>query len=94
VQVLKELELITLTPAIRAERGVRSPRGALVYRVSDRIAGAIGIAAGDVLVQINRVAVEDAAAAARLLDYFAGRGPIELTLERQGALFATSIVIR
>jgi serine protease Do len=94
VQVLREMELVSLTPAIRAERGVRSGRGALVFRVSDRIAGAIGVQAGDVLVQINRVAVEDAAAAARLLDYFAGRGPIELILERRGALFSTSIVIR
>ena len=33
VAVLQELELVTLTPAIRAERGVRSARGALVYNV-------------------------------------------------------------
>jgi type II secretory pathway component PulC len=73
---------------------VRSNRGALVFRVSDRIAQAIGIQAGDVLVQINRVPVEDAAAAARLLDYFAGRGPIQLILERGGNLFSTDIVIK
>jgi serine protease Do len=94
VQVLREMELVSLTPAIRAERGVRSTRGALVFQVSDRIANAIGVQAGDVLIQINRVAVDDAAAAARLLDYFAGRGPIELVLERRGALFSTSIVIK
>jgi serine protease Do len=94
VQVLREMELVSLTPAIRAERSVRSTRGALVYRVSDQIANAIGIQAGDVLVQINRVAVDDASAAARLLDYFAGRGPIQLILERNGALFSTDIVIK
>jgi serine protease Do len=94
VQVLREMELVSLTPTIRAERSVRSNRGALVFRVSDRIAQAIGIQAGDVLVQINRVPVEDAAAAARLLDYFAGRGPIQLILERGGNLFSTDIVIK
>ncbi len=94
VQVLREMELVSLTPAIRAERNVRSTRGALVFRVSDRIAAAIGIQAGDVLVQVNRVAVDDAATAARLLDYFAGRGPIALILERGGALFSTDIVIK
>ena len=37
VAVLKELELMTLTPAIRAERGLRRPQGALIYKVSDRV---------------------------------------------------------
>ncbi len=94
VQVLREMELVSLTPTIRGERGIRSTRGALVYRVSERIASAIGIQVGDVLVGINRVAVDDAAAAARLLDYFAGRGPIELVFERSGAIFSTDIVIK
>ncbi len=94
VQVLREMELVSLTPAIRTERAVRSAQGALVFRVSDRIAQAIGIQAGDVLVQINRYAVQDADGAARLLDYFAGRGPIQLLLERGGNLFSTDIVIK
>ena len=38
VTVLREIELVTLTPAIRAERGVRRQRGALVYHVSERVA--------------------------------------------------------
>jgi serine protease Do len=35
VAVLQELELVSLTPTIRAERGIRAARGAVVYNVSD-----------------------------------------------------------
>lgn len=58
------------------------------------LAAAVGIPVGDVLVQINRAAVEDAAGAARLLDSFAGRGPIQLIVERGGNLFSPDIVIK
>ena len=34
VTVLREIELVTLTPAIRAERGIRRAQGALSSRVS------------------------------------------------------------
>ena len=42
VTVLRELELVTLTAAIRAERNVRSDAGALVVRSSDRLRDEIG----------------------------------------------------
>ena len=94
VEVLKELELVTLTAAIRAERGVRSPQGALVYRASQRISEELLIQPGDVVVQINRTPVTSAEDAARALDYYAGRGPIRLFYERQGQLASTDFVIR
>ncbi|MEP6730539.1 MAG: trypsin-like peptidase domain-containing protein, partial [bacterium] len=78
VQVLKELELLTLTPSIRAERGIRSEKGALVYRASDRITQELFIQPGDLIVQINRSGIESAEDASRALDYYAGRGPIRL----------------
>ena len=37
VTVLREIQLVTLTPAIRAERGVRRAQGALVQAVSPRV---------------------------------------------------------
>ena len=94
VQVLRELEVVTLTPAIRAERGVRSPRGALIYRASDRIAAELFIQAGDVIVQINRTPVASAEDVSRALDYYSGRGPIRLFFERQGQISSTDFVIR
>lgn len=94
VEVLRELELVTLTPAIRAERGVRSARGAVIYRSTERIAQELGLQAGDVIVQINRTPVATADDAARALDYYGGRGPIRLFFERGGQVFSTDFYIR
>ncbi len=94
VTVLREIQLVTLTPAIRAERNVRRASGALVQNVTPRIAEQLGIQAGDVILQINRVPVADAEAAARALDYYAGRGAIVMYVERQGQVYTTEFVIQ
>jgi serine protease Do len=94
VQVLREMELVTLTPAIRAERGVLSSRGALIYRASERITQELGMAAGDVIVMINRTAVGSAEDVSRALDYYAGRGLIRLFFEHQGQIIPTDFWIR
>ena len=93
VAVLRELELITLTPAIRAERGLKSPQGALVVQVSERVAQGLGIRAGDVIVQINTTPILDAQQAATVLATYAGRGPIRMFLERGGRIFSTDFRI-
>jgi serine protease Do len=94
VQVLRELELTTVTPAIRADRGIRSRAGALITSVSDRVAAELGIQPGDVVVQINRTPITSADDAARALDYYGGRGPIRMFLERSGEIFITDFSIR
>ncbi len=94
VTVLREIQLVTLTPAIRAERGVRRANGALVQTVSPRVAEQLGIQAGDVILQINRVPIAGAEAAARALDYYGGRGAIVMYLERQGQVYTTEFVIQ
>ena len=94
VQVLRELELVTLTPAIRAERGIRTEKGALVYRASDRITQELQIQQGDVIVAVNRSLIGSAEDASRALDYYAGRGPIRLICEREGQTFPIDFVIR
>jgi serine protease Do len=94
VQVLRELEVVTLTPAIKAERGILSPRGALIYRASERITGELFIQPGDVIVQINRTPIGSAEDVSRALDYYSGRGPIRLFFERQGQISSTDFVIR
>jgi serine protease Do len=94
VQVLRDLELATLTPAIRAERGVRSASGALILRAGQAIADELGVQPGDVIVQINQTRVTSAEDAARALDYYGGRGAIRMVLERAGSLYATDFAIR
>ena len=94
VQVMRELELTTLTPAMRAERNVRANAGALVTRVSDRVAGDLGIQQGDIIIQINNVGITSAEDAARAIDRAASRGPIRMYVERGGRVFFTDFVIR
>jgi len=94
VAVLKELELVTLTPAIRADRGIRSTRGALIYNLSDRVSDELGLEKGDVIVQINRIPIESANDAARALDAAAGREIIHMFFERGGRIYSTDFMIR
>jgi serine protease Do len=94
VTVLKEIQLVTLTPAIRAERNVRRAQGALIQSVSDRVADQLGVQAGDVILQINSVPIADAESAAKALDYYAGRGAIVMYIERQGQVYTTEFMIQ
>ena len=94
VTVLREIQLVTLTPAIRAERSIRRANGALVQSVSQRVAEQLGIQAGDVILQINQVPIADAEAAARALDYYSGRVGIVMYIERQGQVYTTEFVIQ
>ena len=78
------MELITLTPPIRAERGHRQParRADLSRERPGR--GRLGIQSGDVIVQINRTPIQSADEAARAIDAYAGRGLIRMYYERGG----------
>lgn len=94
VEVLRDVQLVTLTPAIRQERGIRSSQGALVVNASERVMDQLGIIVGDVLIGINRTPVATAEEVARALDQLAGRGVIQLVLERRGALYSTQFHIQ
>lgn len=94
VTVLREIELTTLTPAIRAERRIRSAQGALVTNVTERIRNEIGLQEGDVIVQINRVPVASAADVARAFDAVRGRSGVRVSFERRGTFYYTDFIIR
>ncbi|GLC27351.1 trypsin-like peptidase domain-containing protein [Roseisolibacter agri] len=94
VTVLRELQLVTLTAAIRTERRLQSSAGALVYQASERVSTEIGLEPGDVIVQINRATVTSADDVARAIDYYAGRDPIRIFFERQGRYSFTDVIIR
>jgi serine protease Do len=94
VEVLRDVQLVTLTPAIRQERGIRSARGAVVVNASDRVMDQLGITVGDVIIGVNRSAVASAEEVARLLDQLSGRGLIQLTIERRGSMYTTQFYIQ
>ena len=93
VTVLRELELISMTPPIRAQYQIQSRQGALVNRVSDRVQQQIGIQAGDVIVQINRTPISDAETVNRILTTY-GRGGIRMYFERGGQVYATEFSLQ
>lgn len=94
VTVLKEIELVTLTPAIRAQYKIRSERGALIQRVSQRVAESVGLQQGDVIVQINSVAIASAEDAARVLNARNARGAVTVYVERNGGLYQIPFLTR
>jgi serine protease Do len=94
VQVLQELELVTLTPAMRAERSLRTERGALIVRVGDNVASQLGIQSGDLIYQINNTVITSAQDAKSALDALAGRGWIRMVFERGGRQMWTDFRIR
>jgi len=94
VQVLRELQLVTVTPAIASERGLRRATGALVYNVSPTIAEQTGLQQGDVILQINNSAIQSAQDVQKAIDYYGGRTYLRLVVERQGQLYMTTFAIR
>jgi serine protease Do len=94
VAVLQELELVTMTPAIRAERSVRSARGAVVYNVSARVTNEIGLQRGDVIVQINRIPISSASDVQKAIDTYAGRSAMRILYERGGRIYYQDVVIQ
>jgi len=87
VNALEEFELITLTPAIRAERGLNNEHGALIVGVSESVRRQLGLREGDLIVGINRYAVrsaEEAADLLRRLQAVEGRVAVRLFVERAG----------
>jgi len=87
VTVLRELELVTVTDAIRQERRIQSRGGALVFRASERLQSELGLQSGDVIVQIGTTPITSADLAARAIDAYAARGAVQLWFERGGRLF-------
>ena len=94
VAVLQELELVSLTPTIRADRGIRATRGAVVYNVSDRVSNDIGIQRGDVIVQINRLAITSADDVQKAIEAYAGRSAMRIVYERGGRPYYTDVMIQ
>ena len=89
VQVLRELSLVTVTPAIAAERGLRRSYGALVYNTSPLVADQTGLQQGDVILQINNTPVRNAQDVQKAIDYYGSRVYLRVIFERQGQLGMT-----
>ncbi len=93
VRVGEELELITVTPQIRAERSIRSEAGALVIRISSRLQRELGLQEGDVLLQLNNQPLTSASDAAGALASLPP-GPVRIYFERDRGIAVRDRVLR
>ncbi|HEX9892363.1 MAG TPA: trypsin-like peptidase domain-containing protein [Gemmatimonadales bacterium] len=94
VNVLRGLELVTVTPAVRSERGIQSEGGALVFRTTGEVTRATGLAEGDVIIGINRTRVTNAQQVASLLDAVRPRESFRIYFERGGQVGYTDLAFR
>ena len=94
VAVLGGVKVVTVTAAVRAERGIQSDHGALIYDIPDEIQQATGLRSGDVVLQINRVRVTSADDLRRAFATAAGGGAATVWFERGGRLDRTAFYVR
>jgi len=92
VTVLRDLQLIDVTPGVQVERGVKSERGALIFRISPQVSQATGLQEGDVILAINRTPVHNASQVGELLQSCSG--VLRVYFERDGQINFTDLVFR
>jgi serine protease Do len=93
ITVLQDLQLINVTPAVQAERSIRSSQGALIFRISPEVSRATGLQEGDVILAVNRTQVRKASEVSNLLNVRSGQ-MIRIYLEREGQVTFTDLVFR
>ena len=94
VAVLGGMKVVTVTPAVRAERNIQSDHGALIYDLPEDMEEATGLRSGDVILQINRVRVSSAEDLRRAFAATAGAGAVTVWYERSGRLERTAFYVR
>jgi len=94
VAVLGGMKVVSVTPAVRAERNIQSDHGALIYDLPDEMQEATGLQSGDVILQINRVRVSSADDLRRAFAATAGAGAVSVWFERSGRLERTAFYVR
>ena len=94
VAVLGDLQVITMTPAIRAERGIRTQRGVLIYEIGGQTREATGLEEGDVIFAVNRRNVSTAEELRQTLRESQSRSAVRVYFERGGGMVQTDFYIR
>ncbi len=93
IELLDDIEVITVTPGVQAERRLASGAGALVVEISAALSRVTGLVAGDVILAVNNRRVRTAQEAADVLaaTKLQGRQFI-LVFERGGRTIRTGLL--
>jgi serine protease Do len=79
---LQDLQLITVTPDIQAERSLAVSRGALVVGAGSSWQTTLGLQPGDVIVQINNYTIAGAEQVQQVVAYLRGRSAMRFYFAR------------
>ena len=79
---LRDLELISVTPNIQAERGLTTSRGALVVAAGPGWQRTLGLQQGDVIVQINNYTIARAEEVQQVVQYLGARSAMRFYFAR------------
>jgi serine protease Do len=94
VTVLSDLQLVTLTDQVRAERSVQSDRGALIFRISRELSTSTGLQTGDVIVGMNRHRITGADDVRTVIEGLKPRQGVRVFFERDGSIVYTDLEFR
>ncbi len=94
VTVLSDLQLVTLTDQVRAERNVQADRGALIFRISRTLSASTGLQTGDVIVGMNRQRIADADDVRTVIEGLKPRQGVRVFFERDGTIVYTDLEFR
>lgn len=84
VEILEDLEVVTVTPEIQAEQNLRFEAGALIADISQQLSSALGLTRGDVILQINNTRITSADDAAQTLRSLRAGERVRIYFERNG----------
>jgi S1-C subfamily serine protease len=94
VEVLEDLEVVSVTPEIRAEQNLGAEAGALITGISADLSGNLGLARGDVILQINNTRISNAEDAARAIRELQGGMRVRIYFERNRSAYVREFTTR
>ena len=94
VEVLEDLEVVTVTPEIQAEQDLGVDFGALITGISPALQQSLGLRPGDVIVQINNRRVPTAGEAAEAIRNLRAGSQVLIRWVRGGGLMSQRFYIR
>jgi serine protease Do len=94
VSVLGDLDLITVTPAVRQERRLEADQGALIVRLGDRTQSVTRLREGDVITQINRQQITSAEDVQAVFRGLSGRSAVRVYVVRNGSRGYTEFYVQ
>jgi len=92
--MLGDIQVVTLTAAIRQERGVQAQQGVLIYDIGANTQQATGLAPGDVVFQVNRQRVATADDLRQAFAAAAGEQAVTVWFERNGMIGRSAFYVR